>query len=126
MSTPTDAERWQAITMRDRAWTGLFVYAVRTTGIYCAPGCPARLPRRENVRMAIWDHRSGGLQGPEVFPVLAPACSPSERAYNFILSAEDVPPRLIGPALHRAHYLLRGSAGRHLRTRRRHPCRRDD
>ncbi len=49
MSTPTDAERWQAITMRDRAWTGLFVYAVRTTGIYCAPGCPARLPRRENV-----------------------------------------------------------------------------
>jgi AraC family transcriptional regulator of adaptative response/methylated-DNA-[protein]-cysteine methyltransferase len=28
---------------------GADVYAVRTTGIYCRPGCPSRRPRRENV-----------------------------------------------------------------------------
>ena len=26
-----------------------FVYSVRSTGVYCRPGCPARLPRRQNV-----------------------------------------------------------------------------
>ncbi len=49
MTETGDAERWQAVAARNRAWAGLFVYAVRSTGIYCAPGCPARLPRRENV-----------------------------------------------------------------------------
>ncbi len=37
------------MTARDRAADGAFVYAVRTTGIYCRPSCGARLPRRENV-----------------------------------------------------------------------------
>ena len=46
----TDAARWQAVTQRDPAGDGAFVYAVQTTGIYCRPVCPARLPRRENVR----------------------------------------------------------------------------
>lgn len=34
---------------RDAAQAGLFVYAVRTTGIYCRPGCPSRRPLRANV-----------------------------------------------------------------------------
>ena len=34
---------------RDRAADGAFVYAVRTTGIYCRPSCPSRKPRRESV-----------------------------------------------------------------------------
>jgi AraC family transcriptional regulator of adaptative response/methylated-DNA-[protein]-cysteine methyltransferase len=29
---------------------GEFVFAVSTTGVYCRPSCPARRPRRENVR----------------------------------------------------------------------------
>lgn len=40
---------WEAFARRDRAQEGRFVAAVRTTGIYCTPGCPARRPRRENV-----------------------------------------------------------------------------
>jgi len=35
--------------MRDRAQDGRFVGAVKTTGIYCKPSCPARHPKRENV-----------------------------------------------------------------------------
>jgi AraC family transcriptional regulator of adaptative response/methylated-DNA-[protein]-cysteine methyltransferase len=43
-------EAWQAVTERDRAFDGKFVTGVLTTGIYCRPSCPARHPRRENVR----------------------------------------------------------------------------
>jgi AraC family transcriptional regulator of adaptative response/methylated-DNA-[protein]-cysteine methyltransferase len=42
-------ERWRAVAARDRRFDGRFVFAVRTTGIYCRPSCPARRPRPENV-----------------------------------------------------------------------------
>lgn len=46
-----DAEAlYRAVESRDRRFEGRFVLGVTTTGIYCRPGCPARLPRRENVR----------------------------------------------------------------------------
>ena len=41
---------WDAFNQRDRTFDGRFVVGVRTTGIYCKPSCPARHPRRENVR----------------------------------------------------------------------------
>ncbi|WP_161864912.1 MULTISPECIES: bifunctional DNA-binding transcriptional regulator/O6-methylguanine-DNA methyltransferase Ada [Pseudomonas] len=45
-----DQERcWQAVCERDEAFDGRFVFAVRSTGIYCRPNCPARRPRRDNV-----------------------------------------------------------------------------
>jgi AraC family transcriptional regulator of adaptative response/methylated-DNA-[protein]-cysteine methyltransferase len=44
-----DAVRWQAVLDRDRRFDGAFVFAVRTTGVYCRPSCPARRPRRANV-----------------------------------------------------------------------------
>jgi AraC family transcriptional regulator of adaptative response/methylated-DNA-[protein]-cysteine methyltransferase len=47
-ATPTDA-RWQAVLARDRASDGRFVYAVRSTGVYCRPSCPSRRPRRHQV-----------------------------------------------------------------------------
>ena len=40
---------WQAFERRDRSQDGLYVGAVKTTGIYCKPSCPARRPKRENV-----------------------------------------------------------------------------
>ena len=47
---PTPDESWAAVVARDRAYDGAFVYAVRTTGVYCRPTCPSRRPLRENVR----------------------------------------------------------------------------
>lgn len=47
---PDDESRWQAVVRRDPAADGRFVYSVRTTGVYCRPGCPSRLARREHVR----------------------------------------------------------------------------
>ena len=42
-------EAWAAFARRDRTADGRFVGAVRTTGIYCKPSCPARHPKREHV-----------------------------------------------------------------------------
>jgi AraC family transcriptional regulator, regulatory protein of adaptative response / methylated-DNA-[protein]-cysteine methyltransferase len=40
---------WRAVTTRDAAFDGRFVFAVRTTGIFCRPSCPARRPAPGNV-----------------------------------------------------------------------------
>ena len=48
MLTLTDG-RWAAISDRAASADGAFVYAVRTTGIYCRPSCGSRTPNRENV-----------------------------------------------------------------------------
>jgi AraC family transcriptional regulator, regulatory protein of adaptative response / methylated-DNA-[protein]-cysteine methyltransferase len=42
------AECWRATLERDLRADGKFVFAVRSTHIYCRPTCPARRPRREN------------------------------------------------------------------------------
>lgn len=41
---------YRAIQVRDRRFDGRLFIAVRTTGIYCRPICPARTPKRENSR----------------------------------------------------------------------------
>jgi AraC family transcriptional regulator of adaptative response/methylated-DNA-[protein]-cysteine methyltransferase len=43
-----DTQRWRAVLDRDRRYDGRFVYAVKTTGIYCKPSCGARRPHKEN------------------------------------------------------------------------------
>lgn len=40
---------WQAVLERDARLDGAFVYAVRSTGIYCRPSCPSRRPKRKQV-----------------------------------------------------------------------------
>lgn len=42
--------RWASVVARSSPAEGAFFYSVRTTGVYCRPSCPARLPRPENVR----------------------------------------------------------------------------
>lgn len=46
---PDEGARWRAVVARDRAADGEFVYAVRSTGVYCRPSCPSRRPRPERV-----------------------------------------------------------------------------
>ena len=41
---------WDVVLARDSSHDGEFVFAVSTTGVYCRPSCPARRPRRENVK----------------------------------------------------------------------------
>jgi AraC family transcriptional regulator, regulatory protein of adaptative response / methylated-DNA-[protein]-cysteine methyltransferase len=47
--TPQVAARyWQATLLRDTRADGSFVFAVRSTHVYCRPSCPARRPLRRN------------------------------------------------------------------------------
>lgn len=48
-SLPPRAEMLRAFMASDRSYEGIFYTAVRTTGIFCRPTCPARKPRPENV-----------------------------------------------------------------------------
>src|SRR6267378_4282282 len=45
----SDDEKWNAVLSRNDSFDGVFVFAVRSTKIYCRPSCPARHPNREHV-----------------------------------------------------------------------------
>ncbi|MGI4855964.1 MAG: methylated-DNA--[protein]-cysteine S-methyltransferase [Janthinobacterium lividum] len=108
-----DDLRWAAVQTRDRAADALFVYAVRTTGVYCRPSSSARLPRRENVvffasaaaaaeaagyrpsRRAAADRTAGATRQASR---VADACRR--------IDAADVAPRLATLAAHAGHRML--------------------
>ena len=46
MGPAASAAAWRAVLAHDQQSDGAFVYAVRSTGIYCRPSCPSRRPRR--------------------------------------------------------------------------------
>ena len=95
-SVAIDADgAWAAFLARDRSWDGRVIGAVRTTGIYCKPSCPARRPRRENVEFfrEAEEARAAGYR-----PCLR--CKPDEvgrdraavaRAIRLIEAAEEAP-----------------------------------
>jgi AraC family transcriptional regulator, regulatory protein of adaptative response / methylated-DNA-[protein]-cysteine methyltransferase len=63
MSRPLPSQqdaRWVAVQQRDATQDGHFIYAVRTTGVYCRPSCAARPARRENV--SFFDNPSLAMQ----------------------------------------------------------------
>lgn len=49
MISQDESGMWAAVQARDAGQDGAFVYAVRTTGVFCRPGCPSRRPLRRNV-----------------------------------------------------------------------------
>ena len=44
-------EKWQAIISNDASYDGKFIYAVKTTGIFCRPSCKSKAPNKENVKL---------------------------------------------------------------------------
>jgi AraC family transcriptional regulator of adaptative response/methylated-DNA-[protein]-cysteine methyltransferase len=86
---------WAAFMRRDRAWDGRVIGAVKTTGIYCKPSCPAKRPKRENVNFYATgeEARAAGFR-----PCLR--CKPDEvgrdreavaKAVKLIEQAEEAP-----------------------------------
>jgi AraC family transcriptional regulator of adaptative response/methylated-DNA-[protein]-cysteine methyltransferase len=49
MSKLDDETCWHAVVNRRKDADGRFFYAVKTTGVFCRPSCPARRPLRKNV-----------------------------------------------------------------------------
>jgi AraC family transcriptional regulator of adaptative response/methylated-DNA-[protein]-cysteine methyltransferase len=86
---------WAAFMRRDRSWDGRVIGAVKTTGIYCKPSCPARRPKREHVEFfsVAEEARAAGFR-----PCLR--CKPDEvgrdrdaiaEAVKLIENAEEAP-----------------------------------
>src|SRR5438876_1738499 len=48
---PDEDRLWRAVAAADPRFDGWVFCGVRTTGVYCRPSCPARTPKRENVRL---------------------------------------------------------------------------
>ena len=48
MTMLTDEDRYLILSRRDKAYADSFFVGVKSTGIFCRPGCPARLPKFEN------------------------------------------------------------------------------
>ena len=49
MTSGNANQKWSMVLARDAKADGRFVYAVKSTGVFCRPTCPSRRPRRENV-----------------------------------------------------------------------------
>lgn len=49
VAAPTDDARYEVVCAKDATWDGQFVFAVKTTGVFCRPSCAARTPLRRNV-----------------------------------------------------------------------------
>lgn len=111
---------WAAFSVRDRNADGRFVVAVKTTGIYCKPSCPARHPRRENVAFYAEpaEARAAGFRA-------CLRCKPDEvgrdriavaRAIALIEAAEEAIPldelaARVGYAPHHFHRLFKRATG---------------
>ena len=46
---PAPEEMYRALCERNQGYDGIFVAAIRTTGIFCRPTCSAKKPLRENI-----------------------------------------------------------------------------
>lgn len=111
---------WAAFVARDRSLDGHFVGAVKTTGIYCKPSCPARRPLRENMSFypAAALARAAGYRA-------CLRCKPDEvgrdriavaKAIELITAAEDSPSldavaSAVGYAPHHFHRLFKRATG---------------
>lgn len=115
--------RWPAVVGRDGAADGTFVYAVRTTGVYCRPSCPSRTANPGNVSFyaTCADAEAAGYRpcrrcrpdGPS--PAEADAAVVA-RACRLIEEAEE-PPKLealaaaVGVSAFHFHRLFRAATG---------------
>jgi AraC family transcriptional regulator, regulatory protein of adaptative response / methylated-DNA-[protein]-cysteine methyltransferase len=93
-----DEERWQAVSRRDPAFDGKFLFAVRTTGVYCRPSCASRPAKRENVSFfdtgALAEkagYRACKRCRPDQFDAPDPQVQAVKRACERIEAAEEAP-----------------------------------
>lgn len=93
LAPPPDALCEQARLSRDARFDGLFFTAVRSTGIYCRPVCPAPPPKPRNVHYfgtAAAAEAAGYRPCLRCRPELAPAAGAWRRADNLLQRALDL------------------------------------
>jgi AraC family transcriptional regulator of adaptative response/methylated-DNA-[protein]-cysteine methyltransferase len=93
-----DIARWRAVLERDRSADGLFVYAVRSTGVYCRPSCASRKPNRDRVAFydSSADARAAGFRAckrcaPDAAATADPWIDRVRRAIVYLANVEGHP-----------------------------------
>ena len=98
-AAPTETDpRWRAVLARDAAADDSFVYAVRTTGVYCRPSCPSRRARPEHVGFFA-DGKAAAAAGfrpcrrcrPDLPPLAARQAETIATACRLLETAEELP-----------------------------------
>ncbi len=89
--TLPEQQAWEAVLRRDRGLDGAFVFAVRSTGVFCRPSCPSRRPRRENVLFYATpaDAERAGYRACRRCRPTSPAGTGTERAVHRALAYID-------------------------------------
>ncbi len=110
---------YRIIQARDARYDGKFFTAVTTTGIYCRPICPARTPRRENVRFYLCA-ASAEADGFRPCKRCRPETAPGTPAWNGTSTTVASALRLIGSGFLDEHSVTQladrlGMGERHLR-----------
>jgi AraC family transcriptional regulator, regulatory protein of adaptative response / methylated-DNA-[protein]-cysteine methyltransferase len=90
---PPRAEMVRAMLERDRAYDGVFFTAVRTTGIFCRPTCPARKPHPENVDFyaTVADAMAAGYRPCQRCKPMQTAATTPEWVRTLLQAAEAAP-----------------------------------
>jgi AraC family transcriptional regulator of adaptative response/methylated-DNA-[protein]-cysteine methyltransferase len=112
---PPVAEMERARLQRDEAYNGVFFVAVRTTGIFCRPTCPARTPLAKNVEYFATASealvagyrpckRCRPLEVRDQPEWVAPLLADVERAPGVRITERDLVKRGIDPATVRRHF----------------------
>ena len=93
-----DEERGQAVKRRDPAFDGQFLFAVRTTGVFCRPSCASRPAKRENVSFfsSVAEAEKAGYRAckrcrPDKLGAPDPQVQAVKRACERIETAEEAP-----------------------------------
>ncbi|MEQ1753848.1 MAG: bifunctional DNA-binding transcriptional regulator/O6-methylguanine-DNA methyltransferase Ada [Micropepsaceae bacterium] len=118
-----DVARYRAFQARDANADGRFIVAVKTTGIYCRPVCPARPPKRENIEFYddVASARRAGYRSclrckPDDAPLRAKLAKIITDACRRLERDEDVPgvaelARSAGMSAGRFHRVFKSSTG---------------
>jgi len=77
ISSNTTQEKWTMVLAREARADGRFVYAVKSTGVFCRPSCPSRRPRREMVEFF-----DSPAQAEQAGYRACRRCTPAERNRN--------------------------------------------
>jgi AraC family transcriptional regulator of adaptative response/methylated-DNA-[protein]-cysteine methyltransferase len=120
---PTDEAKWTAINRRDKKADGHFYFSVKTTGVYCRPSCPSRMPLRKNVAFHATPQEAEAAgwrsckrcrpKGPTLHEEYAATVA---KACRFIEAAEEAPAlaavaKKVGMSPHHFHRVFKAITG---------------
>ena len=116
---PRPAELYRALVDRDASYEGIFVAAVRTTGVFCRPTCPAKKPLAENVEFFAHSEQAmaAGYRPCQRCQPLEPAGRHPEWVDRLIRTIDGAPSRRLSDAALRGMNIQPATARRYFRER---------